>query len=68
MRFMVRFTKGPQGDNIGFHEIPKRDGVPVQSESQLGQALSGGCVRQATSDAEYMWAFAGIGTTVVVTD
>ena len=68
MRFMVRFTHGPDGDNIGFHEIPKRDGVPIQSEGQLGQALSGGCVRQATADAEYMWAFAGIGTTVVVTD
>ncbi len=68
MRFMVRFAKGPKGDNIGFHEIPEQDGVPIQSEAQLGQALSGGCVRQATADAEYMWAFAGIGTTVVVTD
>jgi lipoprotein-anchoring transpeptidase ErfK/SrfK len=68
MRFMVRFAKGPQGDNIGFHEIPKRDGVPIQSDAQLGQALSGGCVRQATADAEFMWAFAGVGTTVVVTD
>ncbi|MEY2400342.1 MAG: hypothetical protein QOJ08_453 [Ilumatobacteraceae bacterium] len=68
MRFMVRFAKGPLGDNIGFHEIPKRDGVPIQSDAQLGQALSGGCVRQATADAEFMWAFAGIGTTVVVTD
>ena len=68
MRFMVRFARGPLGDNIGFHEIPKRDGVPVQSDSQLGQALSGGCVRQATADAEFMWAFAGVGTTVVVTD
>ena len=68
MRMMVRFAKGPDGDNIGFHEIPTRNGVPVQSEAQLGQALSGGCVRQATVDAEFMWAFAGIGTTVVVTD
>jgi lipoprotein-anchoring transpeptidase ErfK/SrfK len=68
MRMMVRFAHGPEGDNIGFHEIPKRDGVPIQSDEQLGQALSGGCVRQATADAEYMWAFAGIGTTVVVTD
>lgn len=66
MRFMVRFTKGPTGDNIGFHEIPRRDGVPLQKDSQLGQALSGGCVRQATGDAELMWAWAGIGTTVVV--
>ncbi|MEP7114240.1 MAG: L,D-transpeptidase [Ilumatobacteraceae bacterium] len=68
MRFMVRFAKGPSGDNIGFHEIPKRDGVPIQSDAQLGQALSGGCVRQATADAEFMWSFASIGTTVVVTD
>ena len=68
MRFMVRFAHGPLGDNIGFHEIPKRDGIPVQSDAQLGQALSGGCVRQATADALYMWDFAAIGTTVVVTD
>jgi L,D-transpeptidase catalytic domain len=68
MRFMVRFAHGPQGDNIGFHEIPKRDGVPIQSDAQLGQALSGGCVRQSTDDAIFMWDFAGIGTKVVVTD
>jgi lipoprotein-anchoring transpeptidase ErfK/SrfK len=65
---MVRFAKGPGGDNIGFHEIPTniRTGVPLQSVSQLGQALSGGCVRQATSDAVYMWNWAPIGTQVVV--
>lgn len=66
MRWMVRFTKGPSGDNIGFHEIPRKNGVPVQSESQLGQALSAGCVRQATADAWVMWNWAGIGTKVVV--
>jgi lipoprotein-anchoring transpeptidase ErfK/SrfK len=67
-RYMVRFTKGPSGDNIGFHEIPtdNRTGSPVQSVSQLGQALSGGCVRQATADAQYIWGWAPIGTTVVV--
>jgi len=68
MRFMVRFAHGPLGDNIGFHEIPKRDGVPIESDAQLGQALSGGCVRQATADAMFMWDFGVIGTTVVVTD
>ena len=68
MRFMVRFAHGPKGDNIGFHEIPKENGVPIEADSQLGQALSGGCVRQATADAIFMWDFAGIGTTVVVTD
>ena len=68
MRFMVRFAHGPKGDNIGFHEIPKENGVPIESDAQLGQALSGGCVRQATADAIFMWDFAGSGTTVVVTD
>jgi hypothetical protein len=68
MRFMVRFAHGPKGDNIGFHEIPKENGVPIEADAQLGQALSGGCVRQATADAMFMWDFAPIGTTVVVTD
>ena len=65
-RYMVRFAYGPNGGRIGFHEIPKKNGVPLQSEAQLGQPLSNGCVRQATPDAEWMWNWAGIGTTVVV--
>jgi len=67
-RYMVRFAKGPGGDNIGFHEIPvnRRTGNKLQSVSQLGQALSGGCVRQSTPDAQYMWGWAPIGTPVVV--
>jgi lipoprotein-anchoring transpeptidase ErfK/SrfK len=66
-RYMVRFAHGgDDGDNIGFHEIPKKDGVPVQTVAQLGQPLSGGCVRQATVDAIYMWNWAPVGTKVVV--
>lgn len=65
-RYMVRFTRGPEGDNIGFHEIPKRNGVPVQTIAQLGTPLSGGCVRQATPDAIYIWEWAPVGTKVVV--
>ena len=66
MRYMVRFTKGPNGDNIGFHEIPRDKGVPVMSESALGTGRSGGCVRQSTADAQFMWSFGTIGTVVVV--
>jgi lipoprotein-anchoring transpeptidase ErfK/SrfK len=66
-RYMVRFAYGgDEGDNIGFHEIPKENGVPVQSESQLGIPLSGGCVRQRTEDAVYIWNWAPVGTKVVV--
>jgi len=65
-RYMVRFAYGPQGGRIGFHEIPTKFGVPLQTESQLGQPLSGGCVRQSTPDAQWMWDWAQVGTKVVV--
>lgn len=67
--FMVRFTKGgDDGDNIGFHQIPvdTRTNTPVQTLSQLGQPLSGGCIRQAPADAEYVWNWAWNYTKVVV--
>lgn len=67
MRWMVRFTRNTTNtDNIGFHEIPRRGNVPLQTDAQLGRPLSGGCVRQSTADALFMWNWAGIGTTVVV--
>ena len=65
--YMIRFAKGDRDGNIGFHDIPYQYGQPVQTVDQLGQALSGGCVRQAPEDAIWMWNWAGIGTVVVVT-
>ena len=65
--YMVRFAKGNRDGNIGFHEIPYQYGRPVQTNDQLGQALSGGCVRQATEDAIWMWNWAQLGTVVIVT-
>jgi L,D-transpeptidase catalytic domain len=65
--YMIRFAKGDRDGNIGFHDIPYQYGKPVQTVDQLGQALSGGCVRQAPEDAIWMWNWAGIGTVVVVT-
>lgn len=64
--YMIRFTKGCEGGNIGFHEIPKKHGVPVQAVWQLGTPLSAGCVRQAVPDAIWMWNWAWVGTKVVV--
>jgi hypothetical protein len=53
--------------NIGFHAIPiDRYGRPVQSDAQLGQPLSHGCVRLRRDKAAFLWNWAGIGTTVVV--
>jgi hypothetical protein len=66
MDFFVRFTKGPNGWAIGFHDIPEMDGVPVQTEAQLGQPLSHGCIRQREDDARFTWDFLQVGDTVVV--
>jgi hypothetical protein len=65
MQYFVRFA---HGDNaaIGFHSIPTKNGVPLQTEAQLGTPQSHGCIRQKLSDAERMWNFAGVGTDVVV--
>jgi L,D-transpeptidase-like protein len=66
MEFMVRFARGERAA-IGFHSIPVKDGVPVQSRDQLGTPQSHGCIRQARKDAKALWDFAPIGTPVVVT-
>ena len=62
---MVRFTKG-RNLWIGFHAIPVGARGPIQSLRQLGQPLSHGCVRQDPADAKALWAFAPVGTPVVV--
>ncbi len=67
MKYFVRFTRGPSGAAIGFHDIPVKDGELLQSFADLGTAQSHGCIRQKRSDARAMWRFAGLGTTVVVT-
>ena len=66
--FMVRFAYGITGARIGFHTIPRyRDGVPIQLESQLGQAIGmGGCVRQSRVNATWLFGWAHVGDTVVV--
>jgi lipoprotein-anchoring transpeptidase ErfK/SrfK len=66
MQYFVRFTKGPAGAAIGFHTIPTKNGVPLQSERQLGTPRSHGCIRQRTEDAIALWDFAPVGTPVVV--
>ena len=67
MEFMVRFVK-TRGLAIGFHSIPvDRRGRPIQSEDELGQPRSRGCVRQKRADAEHLWNWAPNGTTVNVT-
>ena len=66
MQYFVRFTQGPTGAAIGFHSIPTRNGVPLQTAAQLGTPQSHGCIRQRTPDAIALWNYAPVGTKVVV--
>ena len=65
-RFMTRFAIGRNGGNIGFHEIPTKNGVPLQTEEELGTYLGSGCLRSSTQDAKFIFNWAKPGTTVVV--
>ena len=67
MQFMVRFTRAESGTPIGFHSIPYwGSGEPMQTEEQLGEFHSAGCVRQALGDAIRLYEWAPEGTVVVV--
>lgn len=65
---MIRWLKTERGA-IGFHAIPLHvaDNSPYQGSDELGTRLSGGCQRQHNYDSEFLWAFATLGTPVIVT-
>jgi hypothetical protein len=65
---MIRYIDTERGA-IGFHGIPTHisDGSAYQTDAELGQKLSGGCQRQSNLDAAFLWGFADVGTTVIVT-
>lgn len=66
MRNMVRFAHG-NNLPIGFHSIPSDgNGRPLQTEEQLGEYHSAGCVRQSPGHAAELYDWAAIGTLVVV--
>jgi hypothetical protein len=65
MKYMVRFAHGPHAA-IGFHDIPVLHGATVQTRDELGSPQSHGCIRQWRPDAKALWAFAPVGTRVVV--
>ncbi|MCP3995825.1 MAG: L,D-transpeptidase [bacterium] len=67
MWFMVRFTRASSGIAIGFHSIPNNaNGEPMQTEEQLGEFHSAGCVRQSIGHAAALFEWASIGTPVHV--
>ncbi len=69
MDHMVRFTKGRNGGNIGFHSIPytinrgKRKYIPTP----VGvKPSSHGCIRLRVNDASWLYNNSNLGTTVVI--
>jgi len=68
MEYMVRFAWGVE-QAIGFHNIPIDGfGEAMQSEAQLGTYRSEGCVRLRDDQASQLFAWAGVGTQVLVID
>ncbi len=69
---MVRFTRAPSGVAIGFHDLPysTATGKPIMPLSKIGTPgyRSSGCIRQRPADADTLYRWARIGTTVVVLD
>lgn len=66
MNHMVRFAWGRTAA-IGFHSIPVDGrGRPLQTEAELGQYRSAGCVRQRNDIAAMLYLWAPVGTKVVV--
>jgi lipoprotein-anchoring transpeptidase ErfK/SrfK len=66
---MTRFAYGLDGKTpIGFHSIPiYYDGRMMHDTDQLGLPVAtGGCVRMAAEDAEFLYKWAEKGDTVVV--
>jgi len=67
LNWMSRFVVASSGKSIGFHGIPLRpDGSPIQSDAELGQYRSHGCVRMNQQAAKVLYDWAPIGTPVVV--
>lgn len=65
--FFVRFTTGRKAP-IGFHSVTvDRRGRLAHSREELGTPSTPGCVELWRDEAESLWDFAPVGTSVVVT-
>ena len=69
MKWMVRFTKGRQGDNIGFHGIPYKVSaageIPIPTPVGV-RPVSHGCIRTRNVEAQWLFENMDIGTPVRV--
>lgn len=54
------------GTKFGIHELPEWPDGTKEGEDVLGTPASGGCVRLAAADAEFLYGWAPIGTPVKI--
>ena len=65
----LKFAWSTSGNPIDIHGIPLRsDGSPIEEDGLLGTPQSHGCLRMKQSEAELVWNWSSVGTTVVVVD
>jgi hypothetical protein len=65
----LKFDPLPSGGVVNIHGIPLTlAGVPIEDDSLLGTPQSHGCIRMKQSEAQLLWNWSTLGTTVVVTD
>lgn len=65
--FFVGFRSGyDRTEVIGFHQIPFNKNGPYETESELGQPRSHGCVRQTRDNAIWLYNWSQFGDKVVV--
>ncbi|HUS21421.1 MAG TPA: L,D-transpeptidase [Aeromicrobium sp.] len=65
LEYFVKFTQGRTAA-IGFHAVTMTRGGLVYARSDLGTPHTPGCVEAWRNDAKALWAFAPLGTKVVV--
>lgn len=64
--YFVRFTEGRKA-SIGFHAVTvDKQGQPVHARADLGVPRTPGCIEQWHDDAKALWAFAPLGTRIIV--
>lgn len=65
-QYFTIFTKTAKGNNIGFHAIPRDSKGNEVGKSELGKAVSAGCVRLEAENAKFLYDWAVNGTRIVV--
>lgn len=64
--WMPNWMAFAQGGRYGIHELPEWPNGTKEGANHLGKKVSHGCIRLGISDAKFLYAWAPIGTKVIV--